>query len=327
MRWFMLALCLLLTRTAAAGVPAKMPVQGYLTDTNGAAVNGNVSIQFQLYATATGGTAVYSETQAVAVVDGTLTVYLGANVPLDLNLFRNGAAYLGVTLQGEAEMTPRLELGTVPYAAYAQETASVPPGAVMMFDLDTCPAGWSALDAARGRAIVGVPTGGMRGGTVGSPLGDKEDRLHTHVVDPVSTLSTSSGTHTHDVNIPSITTSPSGAHNHAWSVWNNAAKIWLSHNSAGSQLTVMDWTTRGGEIGMDTVGGGNHPFAIDDTQPLLSQSFYTTNVAAHTHTVDAPSVVSTSNGTHAHATDIAATTSTATSATMPYLQLLICRKD
>ena len=59
----------------------------------------------------------------------------------------------------------------------------VPSGAVMSFDLDACPTGWSALTAAKGRYIVGLQDGGVRGQTVGTALTDQEDRptgLHRH---------------------------------------------------------------------------------------------------------------------------------------------------
>ena len=36
---------------------------------------------------------------------------------------------------------------------------SVPSGAVMAFDLDTCPAGWTELATAKGKVIVGLDTG------------------------------------------------------------------------------------------------------------------------------------------------------------------------
>jgi hypothetical protein len=63
--------------------------------------------------------------------------------------------------------------------------AVAPAGAVMFFDLPACPAGWSDFDAARGRYLVGLPTGGVAGATVGTALSDQENRptgQHTHAV-------------------------------------------------------------------------------------------------------------------------------------------------
>jgi hypothetical protein len=63
--------------------------------------------------------------------------------------------------------------------------AGVPSGAVMFFNLGSCPAGWTELTAARGRYIVALPAGGTLGGTDGTPLSDLEDRpvgQHTHTI-------------------------------------------------------------------------------------------------------------------------------------------------
>ena len=44
----------------------------------------------------------------------------------------------------------------------------VPSGAVMAFNLDACPAGWSPLVAAAGRVVVGASEGVTRGSMLGS---------------------------------------------------------------------------------------------------------------------------------------------------------------
>src|SRR6185369_2710939 len=98
------------------------------TDSSGTPVDGATQITFQLYTTGSGGASWFSETQVVQVDQGELTVYLGSIASLDLSGFAGGTAFLGITIQGESEMLPRLEIGTVPYAAYAQETAAVPSG-------------------------------------------------------------------------------------------------------------------------------------------------------------------------------------------------------
>ena len=79
-----------------------------------------------------------------------------------------------------------------------QASVSVPLGAVMFFNLPSCPSGWSELAAARGRYVVGLPAGGTLAGANGSPLGNLEDRpvgQHTHAV--------SDPGHSHTTDIPS----------------------------------------------------------------------------------------------------------------------------
>ncbi len=73
-------------------------------------------------------------------------------------------------------------------AVEAAENAT-PSGAVMFFNLTTCPTGWTALAAAQGRYIVGLAAdGGTLAGTDGTALSDLEDRpagQHTHdITDP-----------------------------------------------------------------------------------------------------------------------------------------------
>lgn len=52
----------------------------------------------------------------------------------------------------------------------------IPTGAVMHFNLATCPTGWTELTVARGRYLVALPSGGTLGLTAGSALSNGEDR-------------------------------------------------------------------------------------------------------------------------------------------------------
>jgi hypothetical protein len=63
------------------------------------------------------------------------------------------------------------------------QDATAPQGAVMFFELGTCPTGWTELASARGRYLVGRPSGGTLSAEVGTPLGNTENRpfgLHNH---------------------------------------------------------------------------------------------------------------------------------------------------
>jgi hypothetical protein len=74
--------------------------------------------------------------------------------------------------------------------------SAAPAGAVSFFNLSACPSGWSELTAARGRYLVGLPSGGTLSATVGTALTNTENR-------PV-------GQHTHGVNDP--------GHHHSYQV-------------------------------------------------------------------------------------------------------------
>ncbi|MFC1609734.1 collagen-like protein [Myxococcota bacterium] len=59
----------------------------------------------------------------------------------------------------------------------------VPSGAVMFFNLATCPSNWTEVTAARGRYLVGLNTGGNLAATVGTALADRANRsagAHSH---------------------------------------------------------------------------------------------------------------------------------------------------
>ncbi|MCM2267526.1 MAG: hypothetical protein NDI60_07085 [Elusimicrobiales bacterium] len=73
----------------------------------------------------------------------------------------------------------------------------VPSGAVMHFNLASCPSGWSEIVAARGRYIVGLTNGGNLLAAVGTALNDQEDR-------PVGAHLHSITTPAHNHNLPSI---------------------------------------------------------------------------------------------------------------------------
>ncbi|MBO6940151.1 MAG: hypothetical protein JJ863_34585 [Deltaproteobacteria bacterium] len=116
------ALALLALSSVAAGQPpAAVPVQGVLTDSEGAPLEGTVDVTFTLYDAPTDGSMLFSETIAVNLEGGAFSVYLGTGTPLDLSLFRDiSDTHIGVQVGADPEMTPRIRLGTVPYAAFAR---------------------------------------------------------------------------------------------------------------------------------------------------------------------------------------------------------------
>jgi hypothetical protein len=103
---------------ATAGVPETMSYQGVLRDASGTPVpDGDYSALFSLYDVETGGSPVWTEHLTVSVADGVFDVILGTMTPL---LFPYYDQYwLGVTVAGEPELSPRTQLTSVPYAFLA----------------------------------------------------------------------------------------------------------------------------------------------------------------------------------------------------------------
>lgn len=108
----------------ASGVLAVTRVisyQGRLVDpsTQVAKPDGNYAMSFRLYTVASGGSAVWTENQTVAVTRGAFNVLLGSATPFNMAIFSGQDLYLGVTVASDPEMSPRLRMGWVAYAFYA----------------------------------------------------------------------------------------------------------------------------------------------------------------------------------------------------------------
>jgi hypothetical protein len=116
---------------AANGVPRTINFQGrVVNNTTGINIaNGTVSIVFSLYNGATGGTAataLWSETQTVTVTDGIFRVALGSVTPIPANFnFNWDGLYLGVKVGADDEMSPRIQIASVPFAFNAQQVAGL----------------------------------------------------------------------------------------------------------------------------------------------------------------------------------------------------------
>jgi hypothetical protein len=107
---------LLVASAAQLQAQATLSIQGVIKNADGSAVsNGKYSLQFNLYTAASGGTAVWSETQPeVQVTGGIYSALLGEVNPL--NAAFDQPYYLGVSVEGGAELIPRARLTSSPYA-------------------------------------------------------------------------------------------------------------------------------------------------------------------------------------------------------------------
>ncbi len=95
--------------------------QGRMTDNLGVPIDGNsVAVEFSIYDAASGGTALWTESQVIAVTKGLYSVKLGANNPIQSNLFDNADRWLGVKAGADPEMIPRSQITSVAYAFNSQ---------------------------------------------------------------------------------------------------------------------------------------------------------------------------------------------------------------
>lgn len=241
-------------------------------------LNATCEMAFRLYDAASAGNQVGDAiTTSVSITDSLFSVHLNTGGEFGDAAFDGNRRWLAIAVQcpGDAGFTAfeeRQELTPAPYASYAIRAGSVdwsgltnvpndlaiPSGAVQFFDLASCPPGWTELTEARGRVVVGLPSGGDLKGTIGTGLTNLENRTHTHTVNPATTGTNDAGMHNHTM---------SGASN------------------------------TGADSGSKSVAA-----------------------PGHTHSIFAA-------GLHSHTVDIPATTSSATSHMMPYIQLLVCKKN
>ncbi|PLX29098.1 MAG: hypothetical protein C0600_09030, partial [Ignavibacteria bacterium] len=116
---------------ADAQIPRTFSYQGVLTDAAGTAVaDGSYMLMFRLYEGPTTSADIWYESQSVAVKDGIFNVQIGSVQPLGIPFDK--PYYLGISIDGGSELTPRTELTASPYAFVAMraETASaLAPGA------------------------------------------------------------------------------------------------------------------------------------------------------------------------------------------------------
>lgn len=129
-----LALCAL-TLWAGPGYaqsfPNKINFQGRITDSAGSLINTPQNLTFKIYGAATGGSAVWTETQTgVTVSSGLFAAALGAVNPLPPTVFASSGTYLEITV-GSNVLSPRKLLTMA--SPYADSAGSLQGRAVTDF--------------------------------------------------------------------------------------------------------------------------------------------------------------------------------------------------
>lgn len=120
------SLCLLASIQTSAAVPQLLSYQGRLTTPDGLPVpNGIYQLHFRIYDVSSGGSALwYSNAQAVSVTNGLYTYLLGSSVPFPNGLF-TGNRWLGITVNVDPELSPRIQLLSSAFAFTSQNADSV----------------------------------------------------------------------------------------------------------------------------------------------------------------------------------------------------------
>src|SRR5262245_60695691 len=108
---------------AHAQAPRLISYQGLLSDASGAPItDGSHLLRLTLYDAALGGNALWSETHNATTERGVFSILLGSSTSIPTSLAFDRPYWLGLSLDGGAEMTPRTALASAPYALNAGTT-------------------------------------------------------------------------------------------------------------------------------------------------------------------------------------------------------------
>lgn len=119
-------------QSPAATSISTIPYQGRLADSGGTPVTAMQNMEFRIYDVPTGGTPLWEELwtggNSVSVSDGLFSVLLGSLEPGIATVVQShDELYLGVTVGTDSEMSPRVQLGSVPFSMQA---LTVPDGSI-----------------------------------------------------------------------------------------------------------------------------------------------------------------------------------------------------
>ena len=111
---------LLLAVPSRAGSRDLLYYQGILFDEAGEPVNGTMGVTFRIYDLSAGGDPLWEEAQPVTIESGVYSVEMGGVESFPSDLFDHENLYLGIQMEGDVEMRPRLALYSVPFSQRAE---------------------------------------------------------------------------------------------------------------------------------------------------------------------------------------------------------------
>ena len=153
----------------ASDPPTLIPFEARVTDSNGLPVDQNgATVRFRIYDSDVAGAALFDESQTLDIEGGLLGAMIGVNASTALApIFQqNSKLWLGITIDTDSEMVPRMFLGSAGFALHAG-TAEDVIGPINPFSVSV--GGGLVIDS-NGR-WVGDPTGLVGPQGPAGPLG------------------------------------------------------------------------------------------------------------------------------------------------------------
>jgi len=244
---------------ARAAVPQTLDQQGRFLKMDGTPETGVLNVTFAAYASATGGNPMWTEMQPLQLdAAGFYAAQLGSVSAFPKGLWNGSELFLGITVEGESEMTPRQPIVSVPYALKAgtsdDVTGDIHPTSITVN-------GKTIVDAMGNTTIMGPPgpqgPAGMQGpagaqgpagptgptGAMGSP-GPQGPMGATGAQGPQGPAGISIGWNQNGNNIYNT----------------NAGNVGVGNANPNARVTVSDAAYAGSFTGTSStiaVGGGN----------------------------------------------------------------------
>ena len=126
MKYFITLLFVVCFVCASSQIPQQITFQSYVQNSDGSAIqDGSYNITLNLYEVDSGGVAIWTETHTLNISDGILNVILGSVSNLNLNFTQQ--YWLGISIEGGAELIPRIALTS---SAYSLISKTVENGAI-----------------------------------------------------------------------------------------------------------------------------------------------------------------------------------------------------
>lgn len=252
--------------------------QGLLMQNDGVTPlsDGTHTAEFRFYTVATEGTPLFVRTLNVTTSRGLFTCVIGdgttaENEPLPASI-GHGPVYIGLSVNGEAELSPRTMLTPVPsaYSLVPQDhgAGAVPAGGIIMWSgsIAEIPKGYALCDGSsytdsdgtervtpdlRGRFIAGYQEDDADYNTIGKTGGEKKHTLTVDELPSHNHSAASAGTHSH-----TASTGTAGKHRHNF--WANfGSGIGGTHSLAA--VGGASWANRGSDYISES---GDHTHSV-----------------------------------------------------------------
>lgn len=218
---------------ATAGINEQINFQGKVVNSDGTNVaNGDYSFEFNIYTASSGGVAVWTESKTLTVTDGIFRTNLGSSTTLPGSVdFNTDNIYLGITFDGDGEMSPRVQFTAVPQAFNSDALDGVDGGSFLRSDAsDSFTSGTLTFNDS---TVLAIGTG--------NDLQMTHDGTNSTITSATGNL-TILNSNTTGVTIAKLGTATSAT---SFQIQDSSSTALFTVDGAGT-LTISDFTTNGG---------------------------------------------------------------------------------